>query len=276
MLLLAGAFVDSSAGLFTKLIPVDSFTLAAGRGFSAFLCLLVIFALKERRSMPLSLYRMGWPGLAFVVINGVGMLLTIMSLKNTSVANFFMILGTAPFVAGVAGWLVLKEKLDISTALAAIAGFIGIVIMMSGKNAGSGLFGDLLALACVGAYSTIVLITRGARFDILPVIMSTCLMSAILPLPFADFSSLTLSNIGLIFIFGAVQIALGNMLIFAAVSRIPPAQSGLLGVFNAGFGPLWVFFAFGDVPSQATIIGGGIVITAALLHLVYTLSRKKA
>ena len=276
LLLLLGAFVDSSAGLFTKLIHADSFTMASARGFVAFFCLFFVFALRDQARMPMSLFRIGWPGIAFAIINGFGMFLTILSLRTTSVANFFMILGTAPLVAGVAGWLVLKEKLDISTGLAALAGFIGIVIMMSGKGEGASLTGDLIAVACVGTYSCIVLITRGSRFDILPVIMLTCLVSAILPLPFSNYGALTLADSGLIGIFGVLQIAIGNMIIFAAVRRIPPAQGGLLGVFNAAMGPLWVFFALGEVPSEATMIGGGIVITAAILHLAYTLTRKSA
>lgn len=273
LLLTIGAVIDSSSGLFTRLISADSFTVASGRSLSAFFCLIIALAIRDRGRIWPSLTGIGKAGLAFVLLNASGMVMTILSLRHTSVANFFMISATAPFVAGLLGWLILKEKLDWATGLAAAAGFAGIAIMMTGKTTANGQIGDLLALACVLTYSAIVLLTRGARFDILPVIALTCLASGLMPLPFADFASLSLQDASTLFLFGAVQIAIGNLFIFAAASRVPPAQSGLLGVFNAALAPLWVFFALGDVPAQASLIGGGIVLAAAIAHLAYALAR---
>ena len=273
LLLTIGAVIDSSSGLFTRLITADNFTVASGRSLAAFACLICALAIRERGRIWPSFAGIGKAGIAFALLNGAGMVMTILSLRHTSVANFFMISATAPFVAGLLGWLILRERLDRATALAALAGFAGIAIMMTGKTTANGQFGDLLALACVLTYSAIVLLTRGARFDILPVIALTCLVSGLMPLPWADFASLTLPDASILFLFGAVQIAIGNLFIFAAASRIPPAQSGLLGVFNAALAPLWVFLALGDVPATASLIGGGIVLAAAIAHLGYTLSR---
>ena len=188
-----------------------------------------------------------------------------------------MIFATAPFAAGLLGWVVLKERLDGATIMAALAGFAGIAIMMLGGARSGGLVGDLMAIGCVFTYSCIVLIARRApRFDLLPVVTLTCLMSGLLTVPFANFGAVSLPDGLMLAAFGSIQLAIGNLLIFAAASRIPPAQSGLLGVFNAGFAPLWVFLALGEVPPQATLIGGALVMAAAIGHLIYTLSPRRA
>jgi drug/metabolite transporter (DMT)-like permease len=204
------------------------------------------------------------------------MILNILSLSLTSVANFFMIFATAPFVAALGARLVLGERMDRATFLAAMAGFVGIAVMMFAGARSGGLLGDLLALICVFLYSALVLVLRGNQtMDILPTITLTVLASGLLALPLADFSVVQQQDIALFAVFGAVQLAIGNLLIFTAASRIPAAQSGLLGILNAGFAPMWVFLFLHEVPPPATLLGGAIILTAAIAHLVWTISASR-
>lgn len=270
-LLIAGAAVDSTSGLFTRVLPVDAFTTASGRGFIACAFLVLVLALRERGRILAPILNLGLWGAAFVVVNGSGMVLNILSLKLTSVANFFMIFATAPFIAAVLGRVLLKEQLDLPTMLAAAAGFIGIAVMMLGGTSGGVNLGDILALVVVLTYAAIVLIVRRAGdLDILPLCAVTALASGLIALPLADFTVMSLQDWGVLSALGIFQLAIGNLLIFSAVARIPAAQGGLLGILIAGFAPLWVFLALGEVPPPATLYGGGIILGAAILHLVWT------
>ena len=147
--MLAGAVVDSTSGLFTRLLATDGFTTASGRGFAAFLFLLAVLLAGSGRQTLRRLLGIGLFGVAFVALNSLGMVMNILSLSLTSVANFFMIFATAPFIAAIAARIVLGEKLDVATLLAALAGFIGIAVMMFAGARSGGLLGDLLALCCV-------------------------------------------------------------------------------------------------------------------------------
>ena len=273
LLLIAGAATDSTSGLFTRLLPTDGFTTASGRGFAAFGFLLLLLLLRDGRKAPRALIGIGAAGLIFVGLNALGMVMNILSLSLTSVANFFMIFATAPFVAALAAWALLGERLDRATLLAALAGFVGIGVMMfTGARSGA-LAGDLLAIGCVLTYSALVLVMRRNRgMDILPVIAVTVLASGLLALPFADFSAVTLRDAGVLVAFGSLQLAIGNLLIFSAASRIPAAQSGLLGILNAAFAPVWVFLFLGEVPPTATLVGGAIIVSAAVAHLLWSIS----
>jgi len=271
-LLFFGAAVDSTSGLFTRLLPADGFTTASGRGFVAFAFLFLVLAIRERGRVLAPILGLGLWGAAFVAINAGGMVMNILSLKLTSVANFFMIFATAPFIAAVLGRVLLKERLDLATMFAAVAGFVGIAVMMLGGTSGGVNLGDVLALLVVLTYATIVLIVRKAgALDILPLCTVTVLASGFLALPLADFSPMTARDWGVLGALGVFQLAIGNLLIFNAVARIPAAQGGLLGILIAGFAPLWVFLVLGEVPPPATLYGGAIILGAAVLHLIWTI-----
>jgi drug/metabolite transporter (DMT)-like permease len=49
----------------------------------------------------------------------------------------------------------------------------------------------------------------------------------------------------------------------------------LLGILNAGFAPMWVFLFLHEVPPPATLLGGAIILTAAIAHLVWTISASR-
>ena len=275
-MLIAGSAVDSTSGLFSRLITADGFTTASGRGFFAFLLLTLVLTWRDRARTLRSLLGIGLGGIAFVLLNASGMVMNMLSLKFTAVANFFMIFATAPFVAALAGRIVLGEKLDLATLLAALAGFAGIAIMMVSGASSGGLIGDLLALACVLTYAAIVMVVRrNPHLDMLPVLALTVLTSGLIALPFASFGGLPGHDWAILVLFGFFQLAVGNLLIFAAVSRIPAAQSGLLGILNAGFAPVWVFLFLGEVPPLATLIGGSIVLGSAAAHLVWTIMQSR-
>ena len=255
--LMAGSAVDSTSGALTRLTGADGFTTASARGFLAFLFLFALLAIRDKGRVLPSVLGLGWWGAVFAVMNSGGMVLNVLSLKLTAVANFFMIFATAPFVAALLGWLFLKEKMDLATFLAAIAGFAGIAIMVSGSLTGVNL-GDVLALVVVLSYALNVLIVRKApKIDVLPLICVTVLASGFIAL-------------------GFLQLGLGNILIFTAVSKVTAAQAGLLGIMGAVFAPIWVFLALGEVPPTATLIGGAVILTAAVLHFAWSLTRPPA
>lgn len=274
LILILGSAVDSTSGLITRLLGTDAFTAAAGRGLFAALALGAVLWWREGGRAPARLAAVGAAGAAFVALNSLGMVMNILSLRFTAVANFFMIFATAPFVAALAGRVFLAERLDRATLAAALAGLVGIVVMMAGGAQSGGLAGDLLACACVLTYSAGVMVVRlNPGMDMLPVLVLTVLASGLMVLPLADFAAVGGRDWALLAALGIFQLALGTVLIFAAVARIPAAQAGLLGILNAGFAPVWVFLGLGEVPPPATLAGGAIIIGAAALHLAHDLRR---
>ena len=274
--LMAGSAVDSTSGVLTRLTASDGFTTASARGFLAFLFLFMVLVIRDKGRVLPAIRGLGWWGLLFATMNSGGMVLNVLSLKLTAVANFFMIFATAPFVAALLGWVFLREKLDRATFLAALAGFAGIAVMVSGGLTGGNL-GDLLAMVVVLSYALNVLIVRKApKIDVLPLICVTVLASGVIALPLAHFGGLQAADWRALVALGFLQLGLGNVLIFTAVSKVTAAQAGLLGIMGAVFAPIWVLLALGEVPPTRTLLGGAVILTAAVLHFAWTLTRPRA
>lgn len=268
---MAGSAVDSSSGVLTRLTEADGFTIASARGFLAFAFLFTVLMIRDRGRIGPALAGLGLWGAIFALMNPIGMVMNVLALKLTTAANFFMIFATAPFVAALLGWLVLREKLDLATGLAALAGFAGIAIMVSGGLSGVNL-GDVLAMLVVLAYGINVLILRRApQMDVLALITVTVLVSGVMAAPFATFGGLGTRDWAVLTGLGFFQLGLGNILIFAAVARVTAAQAGLLGIMGAVFAPTWVFAVLGEVPPERTLIGGAVILAAGVGHFLYTL-----
>jgi len=266
-LLLAGSLADSSSGLFTRLIAADAATMNFWRGVFAALAMLAFIAWRYRSRTLAAFAGVGGVGAIIIAVQALGMVANLTSLRLTAVANFFMIFATAPFVAAVFGRLFLKEPLDRATLAAGAAGFAGIAVMMWGSARSGGLIGDILAVLVVISYATgVTLFRRFPHVDILPIIACTTLISGLLTLPFATPLDVNGADFALLALFGVCQLAFGNILIFSAASRVPTAEMGLLGVMNAAFAPLWVWLFLAEVPPVPTLVGGGIVIAASLVH----------
>jgi drug/metabolite transporter (DMT)-like permease len=56
---------------------------------------------------------------------------------------------------------------------------------------------------------------------------------------------------------------------------IPTAEAGLIALLDVVLGPIWVFMAFGENPGLATIVGGAIVLAAAVWRLAPELTRER-
>ena len=66
---------------------------------------------------------------------------------------------------------------------------------------------------------------------------------------------------------GALQIAVGLKLFFFALRHLPAAPVALLTLLEPVAGPLLVWAIVGEVPPDATLLGGAVVGAAMLLSI---------
>ena len=88
--------------------------------------------------------------------------------QYTSGAHVVLLMSLTPPVTAVIGGLVLRERIDAIRVVALVIGIIGAVLLTATRSAaGSTIFGDLLELIQVVAYSTMFVLTRalGKRFS---------------------------------------------------------------------------------------------------------------
>jgi drug/metabolite transporter (DMT)-like permease len=173
----------------------------------------------------------------------------------------------------------LNDPLPTRTWIASVAVVVGIAWMFgSGMSAHStrDIAGMLVALLVPIAQSANVVTLRGAsaRVDLIPAIMIGAALSCLVALPFVLPFSATPRDLGLLAFLGFFQLGLPCMLLVIASRSLLAPEMALLGLLEVVLGPLWAWIGAGEVPAQATLVGGAIVLGALVVNEL-TLLRPK-
>ncbi|CAN5461898.1 EamA family transporter [soil metagenome] len=263
----ASAIAWSTAGLYTRIIALDAWTMLVWRGlFGAAGLLLIILAMEGRASLA-AFRAMGQAGWLFAFVSAAGMVLFITSLRHTTVAHVAVIYAAVPFMAAALGWLAMRERPGTRALLASLAAFAGVAVMVGFGREG-GLAGDVMAAGMTLLMAAMMVIAR--RQGDIPVMPAACLsglISALAALPFAHPLAVSGGDVIPLILFGLVNAAAGLALFTLGARRLPAIETALIGSLDAPLAPLWVWLAFSETPSSATLAGGLIVFAAVGLHI---------
>jgi drug/metabolite transporter (DMT)-like permease len=267
VLILLSTIAWSTAGYFTRLIPLDSWTLLFWRGlFGAATCL--AFWAAQRRGRAPGRGRIGRAGWLLAVVSALGMTAFVSAMKLTTVAHVAIIYATIPFVAAVLGWLVLRERSPAATLAASAVACAGVVVMVAAGAGEGGALGDALAVAMTLAMGVMIVISRGHHdIPMLPVSCLSAALAALIALPFATLS-VGPRELGELALFGSTNMGLGLILFMLGSRLVPAAETALIGALEAPLAPFWVWLAFAETPTPATLAGGALVLAAVLAHVV--------
>ncbi len=265
LLVTLSAIVWSTAGLFTRAITVDTPTMLFWRGvFGA----LGIAAFILWRGGSGSFKRLSLSAWLYALVSAAAMLCFIAALRHTSVAHVAIIYAAVPFIAGAAAWLAIGENMTHRAIFASTAALVGVAVMVGFGKDGT-LFGDGLALLMTLAMALMMIISRKAKgIPMLPAAALSSLLSALAVLPMANITFVPANEWLLLISFGLVNSALGLALFTLGAQRLPPAETGLIGAFDAPLAPIWVWLLFSETPSTATLLGGAVVFSAVLYYMV--------
>ena len=265
----------SLAGYFTRLIPLDSFTLLAWRGIFGALGLLVVIMLMRRRDWWREFARIGRAELAYIAITVCGMTLFITSLGHTSVAHGAVIYATIPFLAAFLGWIFLGEMPGRVAIVASLFALCGVGLMV-GFGTDGGLFGDLLAFGMTTCMAfSIILMRRNPGMSAMSSACISGLISGLICWPLGAPLAVTDVQLLQMALFGVVNSSMGLAFFAIGSRRLPAIETALIGSLDAPLAPLWVWLAFNEKPGLNTMIGGGIVFAAVVFHIVLSQRRSQ-
>ncbi|ATU90451.1 DMT family transporter [Phyllobacterium zundukense] len=268
ILVTASTVAWSLAGLFTRVIPLDSWTILAWRGIFGSLGIAAVMTVTEQGPLWKGFIGIGRAGWLFVIVSSVGMVFFITALKETTVAHVAVIYATIPFVAAILGWLVMGERSTLGAILASIAAMIGVVIMV-GLGAEGSLFGDLLAFGMTLCMAILMVIVRRApNISVMPAACLSALVSSLICWPLGDPLTVTVHELLLIALFGILVSAVGLALFTLGAKRLPAIETALIGSLDAPLAPFWIWLVFNEVPSKSTVLGGSIVLAAVIVHVI--------
>lgn len=262
------AIAWSTAGFFTRLIPLDSFTLLAWRGIFGSLSLLVVIAAINGRQTLHEFTRIRGAECIYIALTVVGMIMFITSLGHTSVAHGAVIYATIPFLAAFLGWIFLAEVPGRSAVISSGIAIVGVLLMV-GFGSDGGLLGDLLAFGMTLSMAlSIIVMRRNPTMSATPAACIGAIISIFICWPLGAPLEVTGLQIGQMALFGMINSAVGLAFFAWGSCRIPAVETALIGALDTPLAPLWVWLAFNEKPSSNTVLGGLIVFAAVVGHIV--------
>jgi drug/metabolite transporter (DMT)-like permease len=122
----------------------------------------------------------------------------------------------------------------------------------------------------------IVLQRRQPKASMIIVNCLGALGSGVFGLANSPLQAISLHDFGILSVFGLTTIGLAFVLFMEGAKFIPSAEAGLISLLDVVLGPIWVFLVFGENPGLATILGGAIVLGAAVWRLAPELRLEQA
>lgn len=270
-LVLGSAIVWSFGGTLARLLDIeDGWTVVFWRALFAAVFLLGFMLVRDGPRGTVKLFSgMGLPGLAVGVCFATASTSFILALAHTTVANILLIQASVPLIAALMSWVLFRERIALHTWVAIAVVICGVGVMVSGSVTGTvSPIGDALALLIAFAFASATVITR--RFShvrMTPAVFTgTVLACGMAAMQAADYS-VSLSELGILVVFGAFNFGLGLALFVTGARLVPSALAALLGTAETVLAPLWVALFLAEIPGERTIVGGIIVLAALLCYL---------
>jgi drug/metabolite transporter (DMT)-like permease len=265
-LVLASALALSTLGVGLRQIEAaDGWQILFYRSLSFTLTLLIIVAIRSGGRIIAPFRRIGGQGLLVGVFLAGCSMLYVFAMLHTTIANASFVVSTTPFIAAALGWLLLGERVGRATWVAMAAALAGVGLMVADGLGTGGIAGIALALACAFFTAGMLVTVRGAHeIDMIPALTIAGVLTALCSAALASDLEVSAHDMGVAFLLGAGQYAVGYALLTAGARYVPVAEVGLLTLLDTVLNPIWGWLGAGEVPSALTLIGGAIVLGAAL------------
>lgn len=304
-LVFASAVAWSFGGAIGRYLTIeDSWTVVFWRSLFAGLFLLGFLLFRDGPRETVRLYRnMRIPGLAVAFGFAVASSCFVIAIGYTTVANVVLIQAGVPLLAALMAWIVYRERISVTTWIAIAAVILGVAIMVTGApmldylddllgvgfidsgmaspdlidNGDQAWIGNALAMLIAVVFAMVTVVTR--RYQNVrqaPGASLGCLVAAVVAATQVSSLQVTGGELGILIVFGALNLGLGMALFVTGARLIPSAFAALLGTAETMLGPVWVAIFHGEIPGIETVVGGLIVLVALIFYLTIALRKQSA
>ena len=266
-LVLGATFFWSLSGVFVRWMPgTDAWTFNAWRGLGMGLSL-IVWTLLHYGHGSVALLRQANPKAVLIAAGffAVGSSAYILALKLASVAAVSCLGATSGLFAAVLARVWLGERTRLVFYLATAVALAGVaVIAFSERNASvSGFAGSMAALLmaiCFAGQS--VALRRYSAQGMEPAMIVGGLSIFVLVSLFGTLAPVSGTTIAVLFLMGALQLALPMVLYMRGARHVPVTQMVLITMSDAFLNPLWVWMVHGELPAAGVFWGGALILAA--------------
>ncbi len=239
------------------------------RSATTFVCAFifwVIWSLATGKWRPIVPGRVG-----FVVagLYGLTSITFMIAVYNTKTANLVFILAFNTVFSALLSWIFLKERPKPITFVAMFFMLIGVgIIVREGLSSGH-VFGDLVALLSTFILSTAITVSRSSGKDMgFAAIIGTALPMIVAAFMVAQ-NGYAVAAPGWIIFNGAIVTTLAFLCLATGPKFISGPEVAMFYLLETVLTPIWVWMIFAERPSDPTLVGGLIIITALVAHSLW-------
>nr|WP_163502135.1 EamA family transporter [Halomonas socia] len=261
----------SSAGLFTRLLQLDTLTLVSWRGMVSILVILIIF--RSSREIQTLTKRPG--NFILSVMLTLATLTYIGALNNATVAVVSIIHAFSPLLAAVIAFILVKERVNKSTWPNLFLALLSIIISVGWGAGGSSHYGIILALSMTLLMASIAVFCRYNHHASL--VFSTGISGVqllVIGVLSGALFNVETQDLSTIVFFGLTQ-ALALIFFIEGARYIKSSTACLVSIADVPMAPLLVAIFFPEPIGIATVIGAVGVMLAVTLESLYSEKRKR-
>ena len=274
LVILAGVFW-SSMGLGIRLIQeANVWQILLYRSFSLATFLFILISFRSGFRPLITIKRAG----IAAVIGGLGLVLAfsagIYAIQTTTVANAMLLFASAPFIAAVLAWLIIKESISKITFISIFIAMIGIGIMVRQGVSSGHIMGNICAIASALGFAIFSIALRWGKLeDMLPAVFLAGIFAMTIAaiVCYMKTYSFIVPNrdIGIALSMGVFQVGVGLAVFTIGSKVVPAAELALLSMTEVLLGPFWVWLFLGETADPNTLIGGSVLLIAIAGNAIF-------
>ncbi len=278
LLVLTATVLWSLAGIFARLLShLDVWTVLGWRALLGSISISLVGLVEWRRGRLDDPFAFGRLSPIVALLAMVAISAYTASVMTTTIADVMIIYATLPFLAAAIGWFVNREAVSGRTIVAGAVAFAGIAIMVANGLGSGRLLGQALSALMTLCFAGMVVLQRRQPAASMTVVNAVgALGSGVFGLLNSPHPAIGPYDFAVLSVFGFTTIGLAFVVFMEGAKLIPSAEAGLISLLDVVLAPIWVFLAFGENPGAATLVGGAIVLAAALWRMTPDLRRERA
>ncbi len=269
LLILFTGVLWSLGGVFIKSLELPPVVIAFYRSIFASL----LFSLFVTRSG----WRLGVPLLVSVASYTATMSFFVWANKLTTAANAIVLQYSAPIFVFLFIRLWFHEPISRSNLLTLFLGMVGVTIIFSESRGQQDLQGVTVALfsgIVFSIYMVNLRFLKGINPLALTFVNNLVCSLALLPLAVTQLA-LSTDQILALAAMGVVQLGIPYFLFSKGLETISLQEASLIVLVEPVLNPVWVVLIVGEVPSGATLVGGGVILFSLALRYLRLLIRRE-
>jgi drug/metabolite transporter (DMT)-like permease len=262
-----GVMFITPDSLLIRLSSIDTWGMLFYRGAIPFVVVLIGLLLFYKNNFLKALFKVGYPGVFYVISFSVCNITFIISIQNTNVANTLVMIAMAPMLSAILGSIFLKEVPDHKTWIAIIITLVSVTYIFYDSIEMGNFYGDLFGLITAFGLACNAVIARYAKNrDLVPSAVIGKLCVAVFAFFFVDSFSLIGTDLIIVPLMCVMCVAIPFVLVTIAPRFIPAEEVNLFFLLETIIGPFWVWIVIKEQPSIETIIGGTVIILTIAIH----------